>query len=460
MKLPPYPKYTASGLEWVGDIPEHWRVTSIFRQASEIQTGPFGSQLHEKDYVEGGVPVLNPIHIVGKSFEPDESSAVDEVTANRLARHRLRAGDILVARRGEIGRCAVATPIQEGWLCGTGSMILRMPHADPRYVARVMSGKDFRRSLELRAVGSTMPNLNPGIVGRMVIPFPPLSEQTLIADFVERSSAKIDLLIAKKRTLIERLKEKRTALISRTVISGLPAEAALDTDLDPDPRRKRSGIAWLGELPEHWRIRPLKLAAKFIEGPGIMAADFEEEGVPLLRISGLLSRWARLDGCNFLNPESVAARWSHFRVKSGDLLISGSASTGLCAEVDELTEGAIPYTGIIIVRPREGSIASFLRWFFASQAFEHQIDMAKSGSTIQHFGPTHLARMRIASPPESEQVAIAAFLDDHVGRLDRMVQTIELAIARLLEYRTALITAAVTGKIDVRNAVPAARVAS
>jgi len=183
-----------------------------------------------------------------------------------------------------------------------------------------------------------------------------------------------------------------------------------------------------------------------------MAADFTDDGVPLLRIASIVSRIATLDGCNYLSANRVAEKWSHFRVRRGDLLISGSASTGFCSEVDEITEGAIPYTGIIIIRPLPRVAEKmFARWFFLSKAFLTQAELARSGSTIQHFGPSHLARMIVPLAAISEQQAIADFLDHETAKIDRMVTKVETVIERLKEYRTALINAAVTGKIDVRG---------
>lgn len=184
-----------------------------------------------------------------------------------------------------------------------------------------------------------------------------------------------------------------------------------------------------------------------------MASDFMDEGVPLIRISGVQGKYASLNGANYLDPELVAQRWKHFKTKVGDLLISGSASTGLCAEVDEATAGCIPYTGIIIIRALTSRACNaFLRWYFQSDQFLSQVQLMKAGSTIQHFGPTHLARMTIALPHEViEQEAIAAFLDAAIAEFDYMTATAEAAITRLTEYRQALITSAVTGKIDVRG---------
>ena len=204
-------------------------------------------------------------------------------------------------------------------------------------------------------------------------------------------------------------------------------------------------------LPKNWELKPLKRAVCFLEGPGIMAADFENDGVPLLRIAGISGRTASLDGCNFLSPNLVETKWSHFRVRSGDLLISGSASTGLCAEVDAATIGAIPYTGIMIVRPNDARAdKNFFRWFFLSDSFAIQVSLAQTGSALKHFGPTHLSQMFTPVPPVPQQRAIAGFLDRETAWLDALVATKERVLGLLAEKRRALITHTVTRGLDPR----------
>jgi type I restriction enzyme S subunit len=205
----------------------------------------------------------------------------------------------------------------------------------------------------------------------------------------------------------------------------------------------------LQDLPKDWELKPLKRAVCFVEGPGIMATDFENDGVPLLRIAGLNGRTASLDGCNFLAPDLVEAKWSHFRVRGGDLLISGSASTGLCAEVDAATAGAIPYTGIIIVRPIDARVdKNFFRWFLLSDSFAIQVALAQTGSAMKHFGPTHLSQMFAPVPPLPRQPIIADYLDHETARLDALVAAKERVLGLLAEKRRALITRAVTRGLD------------
>lgn len=198
-------------------------------------------------------------------------------------------------------------------------------------------------------------------------------------------------------------------------------------------------------IPDSWARKPLKCAISFLEGPGIMASDFMDEGVPLLRISSVSGRYATLNGCNYLEEELVENKWSHFRVRNGDLLISGSASTGLCAEVREDTVGSIPYTGIIIVRPKEEvADKDFLRWFLLSAEFGIQVELTQTGSTMKHYGPMHLSQMFLPVPPIQDQKKIAEYLDNEANQIDRLVAEKQRMLALLDEKRATLISSAVT----------------
>jgi len=211
------------------------------------------------------------------------------------------------------------------------------------------------------------------------------------------------------------------------------------------PRYKESGIEWLGEVPEHWEVKPFRCCIDFQEGPGIMAVDFRDSGVPLLRISGVQEAWASLEGCNYLDPERVEKTWLQFRLVEGDLLISASASMGTVCEVGPETAGSIPYTGLIRLRGIAGKmIRPFIRHLVVSTQFSTQIDLLKAGATIQHFGPTHLSRMRIVSLPIDEQEAVAAFLELETGKINALVEEQQRLIELLKEKRQAVISQAVT----------------
>ena len=187
--------------------------------AHSLQTGPFGSQLHADQYVLGGHPLINPVNLRGGDLVADEESTVDDATAVRLGLHRVLEGDILFARRGELGRCGLVRESQEGWVCGTGCLRLRV-HREvvrPVFLMRLLSTPGVAEWLGLQSVGATMQNLNTSIIGRIPIVVPPVVDQDAIAGFLDRETARIDALVAKVRDAIERLKERRAALISAAV---------------------------------------------------------------------------------------------------------------------------------------------------------------------------------------------------------------------------------------------------
>lgn len=193
--------------------------TPLKSVATLIQTGPFGSQLKSGEYEDGGTSVINPSHMVAGEVVPDPRIAVSAEKAEQLARHRLEEGDLIAARRGDLGRCAVVGPSAAGFLCGTGSAVIRLDRTrvDPSFAAIVFSSRRNRDALALASVGSTMENLNSDIIGALRFPVPPLDEQRRLTAELEQATAKIDTLIAETERFIELARERRAALITAAV---------------------------------------------------------------------------------------------------------------------------------------------------------------------------------------------------------------------------------------------------
>lgn len=371
---------------------------------------------------------------------------VVQLNQNLELRKRVEIGDFVISMRSFQGG------LERAWAEGgiRSSYVVLRPRADlvPGYYQRLFKSVDYIQTLQSTANfirdGQDMNYQNFVLID---LPLPPVSEQLSIAAFLDHETARIDALIEEQQRLIELLKEKRQAVISHAVTKGL----------DPTVPMKDSGVEWLGEVPAHWALVPFGLAFEYQEGPGIMAVDFRDEGVPLVRISGVQGRWVTLEGCNYLEPSKVKEKWAHFRLDKGDLIISGSASMGLVSEVGEDAAGAVAYTGLIRLKPRANvSIRDFIRSVVGSYQFHAQIDLLKAGSTIQHFGPTHLSQMKVVLPPVNEQAQIAAYVDTISVQFDELLGEAENTNALLQERRSALISAAVTGKIDVRGWQPPA----
>ncbi len=224
-----------SAIPRLGRIPAHWHVTRIRDIAVCVQTGPFDSQLHADDYTSDGTPVINPVNLVDGCLVPDFECTVDAATCERLQQHQLRDGDILFARRGELGRCGLVNSQQEGWLCGTGCLRMRTRSdvAEPLFLLFGLSTGMTRRWLEIESVGSTMQNLNSSIISRISVAIPDLDEQRYILDILVLETARIDALMANVGKAIDRLKELRTALISAAVTGKI--DVRNDTDANPEP---------------------------------------------------------------------------------------------------------------------------------------------------------------------------------------------------------------------------------
>jgi type I restriction enzyme S subunit len=204
-------------------VPADWLVAPLRRFDVEVQTGPFGSQLHASDYTSGGIPVVNPANLQAGRIMPNERVAVDERTRERLARHALRRGDVVFARRGELGRAALVTEAEDGWLCGTGCLRARLRgrSLSSRFLSLYLNLDVIRQYFESFSVGSTLDNLNSELLLGMPVVVPPPREQERIADEVEKEVASHEQLLDLMRRHVDLVLERREALITSAVTGQL-----------------------------------------------------------------------------------------------------------------------------------------------------------------------------------------------------------------------------------------------
>ena len=421
--------------EWDYAMPDNWpRVRNKQLLAESLAVSQDGAE-----------ELLSVSHITG--ITPRSEKKVTMIEAVTLDGYRLvEPGDLVVnmmwAWMGALGvsrYAGIVSPAYSVYRPRPGAAI------DTRYYDYLYRSDGYVAEMtrHSRGIHSSRLRIYPTVFLNLQVPHPPLEVQRAIADFLDRETAHIDTLIEQQQRLAELAQERRSAVISHAISRGLDGSAEV----------KPSGLGAAPLVPEHWHVMPLRHALDYREGPGILAMDFRDEGVPLLRVSGVRSSKASLAGCNYLDPDAVTQKWAHFRVEMGDLLISASASMGTVSEVSSPdVVGAVPYTGLIRIRPGRMT-ADFIRWFMVSGEFMDQVESMKTGSTIQHFGPSHLAQMRVALPPADEQRLIAIFLDEETAKIDTLIAETERFVELARERRSALITAAVTGQIDVRGEV-------
>jgi len=235
--LDPDVRLKPSGVEWLGDVPEHWEVRKLGQIAVSFRTGPFGSILHQSDYVEEGTPVINPTHMSHGRIVEDMRCSVPPTVADRLNNYRLEQHDIIFSRRGELGRCALVRDREVGWLCGTGSIRVRFAYdeIEPEYLIQLLQVRWIGEYLSLYSVGATMDNLNTGILKEVPVLLPPINEQRTLLVWIANEGQRIDSASAVAEREISLLREYRTRLISDVVtgkldVRGLDLTAAADAE--------------------------------------------------------------------------------------------------------------------------------------------------------------------------------------------------------------------------------------
>jgi type I restriction enzyme S subunit len=457
VRLPAYPRYKPSGVEWLGDVPEHWDVKRLKTSArcwvSNVDKVPAEDELP--------VRLCNYTDVYyHEEITADMELMETTATAEEIDRFGLREGDVLITKDSEdwrdIAVPALVRTSAPDLVCGYHLGIIR---SRPKvlfgdYLLRAFQSCAINQQFQVAASGVTRYGLPKASIGDAWIPIPATNEQQAIAAFLDGETGRVRRLVAKKQELIERLKEKRTALISRTVTHGLPPLAARAAGVLENPRLKPSGLDWLGDIPAHWEVRKFSRCAFFQEGPGLRNWQFTQDGIRVICVTNITE--AGISFANyekFISEEEYEGTYRHFTVARGDLLLSSSGNSWGKVATFDAVDVAILNTSTIRVNENVSRTVSrsLIGWLLISEGTREQLRLFMTGACQPNFGPSHLAKVWICVPPAPEQAAIAVYLNAETAKLDALVGKVEEAVERLQEYRTALITAAVTGKIDVRN---------
>lgn len=448
-----YPYYRDSGIEWLGDLPEHWDVRAFQRVLREsLKYGANeAAELDDPDHPR--FVRITDIDAAGRLRDETFRSLPSEVAKPYL----LSSGDLLFARSGSVGRTFL---YDDSWgPCAYAGYLIRarVDHSQttPQFVSYFTASQSYAHWLRTVAIQATIENVSAERYSRMPIPLPPLDEQRAIAAFLDRETERIDASVEKKRLLIERLEEYRTALITRTVTRGLPPEAARAAGLEPSPRLKASGVEWLGDVPEHWSVLRLGyLASKFGSGitPRGGATIYEEAGVPFLRSQNIHFDGLRIKDVARITPE-MHGELSASHVRPGDVLlnITGASIGRVCSVPDDFAEGNVNQHVCIIRVNRSQMHPDLLAAFLSTPGMQREIQLEQSGASREGLTLQSIRDFKVVVPPIREQASIVNYLGETAGNIRAAVVPMLRQIERLEEYRTALITAAVTGKIDVRK---------
>ena len=435
----PYPAYRDSGVEWLGEVPEHWvtcKATHGFRRIGSGTT----PKSDDPEYYDGDISWVT-------TSELRETVIVDttkKVTATAMREYpTLRMypkGTLLFAMYGatigRLGILGIAATVNQA--CAA--------LAEPLHLATwfVYYWLQMRRpTLTVLSAGGGQPNLSQDDLRQLRIPAPPLDEQRAIAAFLDRETAKIDGLLASKERLIELLQEKRAALITRAVTRGL----------DPNVPMKDFGVEWLGEIPAHWEVRRIAMAVNKITNGyvGPTRDILVDDGVPYLQSLHIKNGQIDFDRKHYF----VTKYWSNQHRKSilrtGDVLVVQTGDIGQNCVVPGAFEGVNCHALIILrLKPHLGE-GAFLSLLLQSSYGQNALKWSQTGALHPHLECGHVREIPLVLPPPEEQRLIMREVEVQLQALDSLLAKVRQAIQHLKEFRTALISAAVTGKIDVRE---------
>lgn len=448
MKLSAYSSYRPSGVEWLGDIAAHWGLRAIKHLVSTpVTDGPHSTP----EIFDEGIPFVSAEAINhGKiNFGKIRGYITHEDHKLFSKKYKPAKGDIYLVKSGATtGRVAmVETDLDFNIWSPLAAIRCNPSLIDKYYLFFFLQSKEFQTAIALNWSFGTQQNIGMGVIQNLEVPIPPLAEQQAIARFLDCETGRIDILVANKLRLIELLKEKRTALISRTVARGLPPAAARAASLPENPPLKPSGIDWLGDIPKHWDVK------KFSREVEIAKGQVNPEVEPYLSMLLVGPEHVESASGHLILRETVAdqaAESGKYLCRGGDVIYSKIRPA--LRKVTIAPEDCLCSADMYPLRGRKRLDNHFIFWLFLSKQFFGWSVLESDRVAMPKINRDTLNELRMPIPPLREQVLISDFLRVETSKLDAMMQRVEEAIERLQEYRTGLITAAVTGKIDVRKA--------
>lgn len=438
MKYRPYPKYKNSGIEWLGEVPEHWESAAL-QWISRRYAGGTPDRNNPDYWTDGTIPWINS-GTVNQGVIREPSEYITELGLRESSARWVPRNAIVMALAGQGKTKGMAALTAIRTTCNQ-SMAAIVPRSDVDAVflrwwlhcqynrIRGLAGDEQRDGLNLEMVGS------------IPCPIPTITEQHAIASFLDRETARIDALIEKKQRQIELLQEKRAALISHAVTKGL----------DPSVKMKDSGIEWLGEVPEHWVIVAVKRIARKIQTgctpPTAQTQYYENGTVPWFGPGSFQDQITLSNPVKFIHEDAVAEGVARLFESNSIMIVTIGATIG---KVGLIVEPASSNQQITAITPNQKkAIGRFLA--YQMKTFENALRAIAPSTTLPIIDQQEVGAVPCALPPLSEQRKIVEYVDSSSDEIDLLAVKVRTSIDMLREYRTALISAAVTGKIDVRE---------
>ena len=463
--MKPYPKYKDSGIDWIGKIPEHWTFTQIKRGLTLLTdydaNGSFSSIKNNVNRVEAKLEKYSWLvratdleNKRQKNLESQDVVWVDKSTHDFLRKSYLNGGELLVAKRGEIGKVYLMPDVDYPATLGPNMYLARLDRSIliPKYSFFFFSIPIGREQLEIRNKSTTLGALYKDDFKDILIFYPTIEEQTTIANFLDHKTAQIDQSIEKQRALIELLREHRAAIINEAVTKGLPAEARVKAGIDPNVPMKDSGIEWIGEIPAHWEIWKVSRAfEKISSGATPKSGDprYHENGTINWINTGDLND-GLLESCKKKITPNALEDYSALKIYPANSLIVAMYGATIGKTSITTFDATTNQACCVLAESNVFDIWFAFYWFLANK--QHVINMSVGGGQ-PNISQEIIKSLKIPTPSIKEQQQIVQYIETETSRIDQEIAATQKEIELLEEYRQALIAEAVTGKIDVRDYV-------
>lgn len=443
-----------SGIEWIGEIPEHWDVMKF----GYLFNFSRGLGITKQDLLNEGVPCVNygEIHSkYGFRVDPEKNQlkCVLESYLKTSDKSLLRRGDFVFADTSEdIEGSGNFTCLDSDipTFAGYHTVIARcLSENSYIFLAYYFDSLEYRNQIRNSVSGIKVYSITQAILKNTSVLLPPITEQTAIANYLDRKTAEIDELIADKKCLLELYEKEKSAIINQAVTKGI----------NPDVSMKDSGIEWLEDIPEHWEIVRIKSISKHFKGFAFKSTDFKTAGVPIVKASNI-KKWQIVDITSFIGDDNQIDVFEKVRLKKGDIILStvGSkpdvinSAVGQLAAVSEEFHSSYLNQNTLCLRPNEQISDLFFKYTFLSKYFRANLDSISAWIANQAYLEVEdILSIQIIMPPFDEQIIISNHIETECARIEAKKSRTEKLIELLTEYRTALISEVVTGKIKVGN---------
>jgi type I restriction enzyme S subunit len=439
-----YEEFTSTNEAIIEDFPKHWDLTRIkFNSLVKARVGWHG--LKSDDFTEIGPYLVTGSDFKGKYIQWRDCYHCDEERYQQDSHIQLKNGDLLLTKDGTIGKVALVSDLDGKATLNSGVFVVR-PLKDGEFTTKyyywLLLSRSFTDFVDFYKTGSTILHLYQETFVNFKYALPPLAEQQKLANFLDHETAKIDALITKQEKLIELLKEKRQSAISHAVTRGL----------NPNAPMKDSGVEWLGEVPEHWGICLIKHKCDEITDGAHISPEIKEGEHYFVSIKDIKS-----GVINFNDALLTSSSSYQYMIKTGckpnagDILFSKDGTIGETAITPPETDFVVA-SSLIIIRPqRDKVIPQFLDFVLQSSLVKEQVEGFVKGAALRRLSIQNLLKVFGTFPPKKEQAEIVEFILMQLDKFTILGASSLKQVELLKERKTALISAAVTGKIDVRD---------